>query len=546
LESSPSFVNLAVDRVWRNLKLDRDFNCIGSINFIGFIRQFERIVVVMRKQKKHSPIFFFFGFNFFFFFSVLLRLTLVLFQRTGSQTMSFEHLVGKPWFMPKFSRPEAEYFLSQSAVGTFVIRPSSTPDCVREDDHQLLTNRGFMFLDEIEAAVERRDGADVTDWRGLELASYDPVTLQIKYETPRALVVNAANPLGSVLEFCDGERVLLAVTANHNMYASLGGAAFAKVRAAKLAAALGGGNGVAVEFAAGADNGVATTPQADCAKALGLAATQVVPFLELFGYWLVHGGSLLGERRVAFASRSPAFVRERVAALRWPHDDDDAMSIDGECGDGVAVTLPNGAVARLLASGDDVAAFVAQLSVAEARAVVRGMQGGSTVVGGEIRAPSVAVRDVAVTLCLHAGWHDVRAECANVVRFETQRRRRAVVEAREVPFAGRTWCVDMNDGFIVVRRAERVPVDSKTGAKWAVLAAHTATVQGNCLALSQKNDDGEIFHARILCIRRGGQYVGYSIGGDSEVFSTVDALLKRVQPKTKLIAPSAQQRECVP
>ena len=60
----------------------------------------------------------------------------------------------------------------------------------------------------------------------------------------------------------------------------------------------------------------------------------------------------------------------------------------------------------------------------------------------------------------------------------------------------------------------------------------------DCLALSQKNDDGEIFHARILCIRRGGQYVGYSIGGDSEVFSTVDALLKRVQPKTKLVAPS--------
>jgi hypothetical protein len=308
--------------------------------------------------------------------------------------MSFEHLVGKPWFMPKFSRPEAEYFLSQSAVGTFVIRPSSTPDCVREDDHQLLTNRGFMFLDEIEAAVERRNGVDVSDWRGLELASYDPLTLQIKYETPRALVVNAADPRGSVLEFCDAERrVLLAVTANHNMYASLGGAAFAKVRAAKLAASLGVDSGVAVEFAAGADNGVATS--ADCAKVLGLAAAQVVPFLELFGCWLVHGGSLRGDGRVAtFSARASApFVRERLAALRWPHDDkgavdnddDDAMAIDG----GVSATVPDGAVTRLL-GGCDVAAFVAQLNAAEARAVVRGMQFG---VDGEIRAPSAQVRE---------------------------------------------------------------------------------------------------------------------------------------------------------
>jgi hypothetical protein len=86
------------------------------------------------------------------------------------------------------------------------------------------------------------------------------------------------------------------------------------------------------------------------------------------------------------------------------------------------------------------------------------------------------------------------------------------------------------------------------------------------------SQDGEIFHARILCIRRAGQYVGYrfvtcilrrfdidvslcltallcrtivSIGGDSEVFSNVDALLKRVQPKTKLLAPSPDARQSV-
>jgi hypothetical protein len=41
-------------------------------------------------------------------------------------------------------------------------------------DHQMLTNRGFLFLDQVLALVERDAAGRVTDWRGLRVANYDP------------------------------------------------------------------------------------------------------------------------------------------------------------------------------------------------------------------------------------------------------------------------------------------------------------------------------------------------------------------------------------
>eukprot|EP00179_Madagascaria_erythrocladioides_P001495 CAMPEP_0198315580 /NCGR_PEP_ID=MMETSP1450-20131203/5803_1 /TAXON_ID=753684 ORGANISM="Madagascaria erythrocladiodes, Strain CCMP3234" /NCGR_SAMPLE_ID=MMETSP1450 /ASSEMBLY_ACC=CAM_ASM_001115 /LENGTH=157 /DNA_ID=CAMNT_0044018701 /DNA_START=124 /DNA_END=593 /DNA_ORIENTATION=+ len=65
--------------------------------------------------------------------------------------------------------------------------------CVRESDHQILTNRGFLFLDEVEALVERdaRTGR-VRCWHGLRVANYCPHRQQLVYDTPCALVVHDA------------------------------------------------------------------------------------------------------------------------------------------------------------------------------------------------------------------------------------------------------------------------------------------------------------------------------------------------------------------
>ena len=39
-------------------------------------------------------------------------------------------------------------------TGSFLVRPSSQPNCFRASDHQILTNHGFMFLDQVLAHIK--------------------------------------------------------------------------------------------------------------------------------------------------------------------------------------------------------------------------------------------------------------------------------------------------------------------------------------------------------------------------------------------------------
>jgi hypothetical protein len=95
--------------------------------------------------------------------------------------------------------------------------------CFPEHDHQLLTNMGFMFLDELlgegmqeadgvsRPGVERdaqgnvlpwrgvtlsAEGDGVLDWHGLEVATYNTATQCLEYRTPNALVLNKASADG--------------------------------------------------------------------------------------------------------------------------------------------------------------------------------------------------------------------------------------------------------------------------------------------------------------------------------------------------------------
>jgi hypothetical protein len=63
-------------------------------------------------------------------------------------------------------------------------------DCFPENDHQILTNRGFMFLDEVEAHIVQDVTGKVIDWNGLKVANYNKQSRQIFYQEPLALVIN--------------------------------------------------------------------------------------------------------------------------------------------------------------------------------------------------------------------------------------------------------------------------------------------------------------------------------------------------------------------
>jgi hypothetical protein len=312
--------------------------------------------------------------------------------------------------------------------------------CFREADHQILTNCGFLFLDD----VERIAAAGAESWARLRVASYDAAREQLVYQAPLALVVNESAPQDLVL-FRSDDGVALAATADHQMWAARAAnhGGFGKVAAAKLVGARD------VSFLGAARNG------ARLAAALPLSPR----VCELYGLAVaLHDGVAVRGDTVSMRVRSRAeleFVAARVeSAPQWRNER-------------VVVMWSDAPLAALLSRDVE---QLTRLSTAEARAVVVGLRA-----TGEASAvvASARVRDAVVTMLVHAGlspsfaahgkrWRVAFGDDESV----------AVSSARLVRERCRTWCFDMDDGFVVVRSAQR------RGA--ALVSASRPTVQGNC------------------------------------------------------------------
>jgi protein tyrosine phosphatase len=366
-----------------------------------------------------------------------------------------------------------------------------TVHCFRETDHQILTNRGFLFLDEVEALVKRAADGSVADWCGLRVASYAPDTERLVYAEPRALVVNSDAGGSDMIEIASshaeetrwrgdddcrrksGAGVSLVATTRHAMWARAGkGAAFAKVPLDELVRC------DAVELMARATGGV----DAASLCAAGPAVAIEPALLELYGFWLARSGGEFDAAAgavvvVARDAAERAFVSARVAALR------DVVEI--ECADGTVVYTLN-ELSALFAGGEGgrvLAPWVWRLGGDALRAVVRGF-GGSAV-----RAATARMRDQLVQLLLHAGFAPLFERSADdawwlvtcgggaadaaTVRLGAAQGSSARLLRK---CAARSWCFDMRDGFVVVRRALR---DAASGE---VTQASRATIQGNCSA----------------------------------------------------------------
>jgi hypothetical protein len=387
--------------------------------------------------------------------------------------------------------------------------------CVPEDDHQILTDRGFLFLDEVEAlvAIDPASG-DVSDWRGLRVANYDVAKQCLVYETPLALVRNdhsrvptelveftdaheatrwgATNAAGSKPAPRDARRLSVVTTGGHQLFARNGAAdaKFAKIKAVDASAKLESGEWSQIEFLAHASNGVSTATTASSADVPPTA------LLELYGAWLARfDGVVSADGALVLQTASAAdvqFVSERVTALGWTVEQC-AATMRVRCCD-------SGAVARSLFADD---AWLWTLPRAAAAAIVDGMCGAD----GDVVTSSAAVRELCVRLCMHAGrtvhfdavspreWRVSFADRCDMT-FDASE-----LVVRKRLFGGRTWCFDMDDGFIVTRRAHRVAaaaddddddvkrrcgVDGRVSAsrRWTVTSASRATIQGNCYIMS--------------------------------------------------------------
>jgi hypothetical protein len=294
--------------------------------------------------------------------------------------------------------------------------------CFPAADAQLLTNRGFLFLDDVLACVDWRpqphDGTPVvSDWRGLLVASYDARARRLVYRTPRRLVV-VAERQQRLVSFANAA-VDVVCTDEHQLYvctSSDGKADFRKLTAAALLR-----KRAVVDtatFLTAADGGVARE------RPLRVAARDLVAY----GRSLARGEVA---RIGAWALEQLDGAASRRVAQAWLR----ASGRDGalQC---ATAQLRDDAV-RLLLHAGFAATFEQQ-------------RGGDAWL---VRCSERRDVDASVRLC----------------------------DASQTSETTRTWCFDMssaahvNDGFVVVRRARAVDAATRL-----VLSASLPTVQGNC------------------------------------------------------------------
>lgn len=343
--------------------------------------------------------------------------------------------------------------------------------CLRGRDQQVLTNRGFLFLEEVEAAVLFAADGSVADWRGLEVANYDARRRCLVYETPRALVVNSRATTRSYIEFSsDDNEIAIAVTPQHDMFVALGEhCGFRKMKACQLAKHRGTVRLMThAAVGVGEDGDAAPFVQT---LALGTRAEQAAA-LALYGWCVWHGHAASAPSAAFVAAQCVVLGGDRVAQVRR------AVAVSG-------------------AARFDMPAWVWRLSQRDARSFLCGVDGCSDIFGRRpLVAPTVAARDSLVRLLLHAGFaaHSVVGNNAQFnVHFSDTLAAVRRLRARAVPADSRSWCFDMADGFVVTRTALRRRVGAGANKWGAVTNVSRPTIQGNCTGLDSAHHKIEMF-----------------------------------------------------
>jgi DNA-directed RNA polymerase II subunit RPB2 len=386
-------------------------------------------------------------------------------------------------------------------------------DCLTEE-HQVLTDRGFMFLAEIEA----HSGAEP-----LRFASLDADADALVYEPATELIVKPAVADQVVYEFTHepeaaawapgsdaygggaaehSNHVSFVVTGGHDVYCSKSRRAaegFRKFKAEALyAAAQSGRDGDALNFKAKFVGGLAGGRDlpAELVRDLRLATpAHCVAFCNVYGYFLGDGSLSCNRDAVAFRvakQRDVEWLQESFATLGLELGKGYTQTAEGE------LNIVDAAWVRLFAdeyaaaaaekSAKWFAAWAWRLRIELTRAVIAGLRradGSESADLNVIYTSSVRFRDEVVRLCLHAGYaaHFFNVRRDSDVWAVSYREGAAHAnpalsgkrDIKQVAYSGRTWCVSVPHGLIITRRAH---ADAASGV---VLKASLPVVMGNCI-----------------------------------------------------------------
>ena len=411
-------------------------------------------------------------------------------------------------------------------------------DCL-DEEHQILTNRGFLFLDEV--LREHASG-------GLLAAGYEASTQRLVYEPILEVIVKPARTQTMVR--VDGANVSLVVTPTHDLYVKPGtlgrrcngdavthwpvAGRFEKRHAQDVAAL-----GDIAKMVRAPARGVATATDAlaPIATALGLnGREQRAAFLELYGFWLGDGSLQFkagcGTDAVSFAQVKEgdvAFLLESMATLDVEHkvhrgqkqvvillvDPRYVALFHGEyrgkyvLGD-PALSRPSTVESRKRSRHEPLPAessacksakwlfeWCYGLGKEDARAIIRGLHradGCWKKPRNEIYTSSTSFRDELVRLCAHAGY---------AARFRMTYAKgtvRGAVAGKPVVATRDGWAVYFTEQDAVLHCKRDVTTTEYSGRTWCVsvgttfiytrpvqreegevVAAHYPVVAGNCL-----------------------------------------------------------------
>jgi hypothetical protein len=426
------------------------------------------------------------------------------------------------------------------SLGIYVV----VTNCLAEDT-QVLTNHGFMFLDEIQAYT----GND------LRFATCETNTKQLMYEQASRLIVNEAKEQ-TMVEFAHASErrrwmaknadstfesdglsngVSLMVTPNHDMFVKTGTYDFSKKKAADLL-----GNGEeSVEMLAGLPGGIAAAAGAEgpFATALGLTSPeQIDAFLDFYGFWLGEGSLTFTPAGLPFSVRVGAHEDRDIAYLRdiIPRMGLDMTTDVAEEGPAASTGVVSFDIVNkswcdffvaeygakdVISAGESAKSFapwVWGLGKAHLRSILSGLRradGTEATEENVIHTSSTSFRDDIVRVALHAGyapWFQKQSDnfCGNpngileaswritYCEFGTKMRggEPALDQTHEVStvrYNGHTWCVTVPSGLLVARRAMR-------GPSGEVEIASKAIVIGNCTDQMRYTDCAKIFKG--LCM----------------------------------------------
>lgn len=431
--------------------------------------------------------------------------------------------------------------------------------CLAEKDHEILTNEGFMNLEELVAAHN-----DATRESPLLIAAYDHDSQRIVYERAEKVIVNAyvedqdmvmfqsaseasrwETEIGEDSESAEGNFVSLMVTPEHDMFAKRGfvkpsrnivfrqemvngkltTADYAKVRAGELVTP--DNERACVKLLAVAREGLGTggsIPQHVVQRLSVESIEKQEAFLELLGYWMM-AGDIGSQGQVLFAAnKAKAWLEERMkrvmgvdGSVDWKRREKVfEVNVDAWC-DWFHQEVEQ--EHRCFPS------WTLNLDKQRVRFIFSGVKRGYGMADSAsgvhcVWTSSSRLRDQLEILALHAGYaarfyrskREVEEEeveerkkiCIDGWQFEyTETKqfsepnlRQSSNDMTRTKYSGRTWCVRVPHGLIVARRAQR----NEDGV---VTKASLPLIVGNCnkgSLFDVLNGDDELDWFRVLKI----------------------------------------------